>query len=780
MGGKKRKVEDGDKAGASAKRGKNGEEDGGNLAARGRGKGKAKAKSKAEPGKGQEQVAEKAADDTGKDKKKKEDPPIVCQPVTRDAFNKLFRGTEPLVPSVAAPELVEQVEPPMGCEQTTPGSTNQADAPASGAPKPTPPVPVEMKLGSLVTFAQGLGSDCEQGDCERLSWMRDKLQKAEPHEFEALLKESMGHPLLEQHKSETYAKEGLTTDDWSYGDEAGDNVEDLVTFAVWLAAKPAVSVPCSSGPLVDPCVPSTETNLVGTEVDLTKETPQASDRDDFLASCMDEAARTLFVWDKEENMSKIAQKAASWSGLGEFCVATACSGTGSFEICFTEALKAFLKEFAGPEGKDAQVTVPFAVEITPFKQKFLSCALANLGGDGAEAPCIFEDIRHIASPEKRRCTTHGKACSLPQPESVFAFGAGFSCTSLSALNGEARQNTNAVAENKAVPTVDTFKGCIDIIQATRPLLVVLENVPRIDCPMDEEAESNLDQCLKVLENPSPDLTYKARPFLVNSLWFGLPQSRERVYICAVQTSSEKLAVSPQAFLDEVEANLKKLYKTPPAAASLLLPDDDPAVVAELERLSENRAKTGLTTGNTSDKSQSWVKMHMSLAEKRGISWPIAPLHPEVTQSPWYETLPARMREVLALADHERAKKDVAFADIYHSATRYNTGGKQHVPIVLPSSVLFSFERNRLVLGRELLRYQGLFYPRSLLNNFSEAQLGNLAGNACSSTVQGSILMAMLAALALSTDSEEEETQGIGDLLSRLGQIANGDSVAAAK
>ena len=38
-------------------------------------------------------------------------------------------------------------------------------------------------------------------------------------------------------------------------------------------------------------------------------------------------------------------------------------------------------------------------------------------------------------------------------------------------------------------------------------------------------------------------------------------------------------------------------------ASLLLPDDDPAVVAELERLSENRAKTGLTTGNTSDRAK---------------------------------------------------------------------------------------------------------------------------------------------------------------------------------
>eukprot|EP00435_Cladocopium_sp_Y103_P028555 s642_g7.t1 len=522
MAPKKRKAADGHKAGAPAKRGKDREEDGDNLPVPARAKGKAKAKPKAEPGTGQEQVVEKASDDSGKEKKKKEDPPIVCQPVTRDAFNKLFKGTEPLVPSVDAPDLAQQVEPPVGCEQITPSSTTQTDARASETPKATPPFAVEMKLGSLVTFAKSLSSDCEQGDSEQRSWMREKLQKAEPHEFQALLKESMDHPLLDQHKNEIYAREGLTTDDWRYGDEAGDTLEDLVTFALWLAAKPALSV--NFGFFV-------------------AQRRQQKEHVAFVVLKEQEAARKLFCWDQEENMSKIVQKAASWSGLGEFSVATACSGTGSFEICFAEALRAFLREFAGPEGKDAQVKVPFAVEITPFKQKFLACVV--------KGPKIIKS---------RKTALQGSVCQL--------------------------------------------------------------------------RESNLDQCLKILENPSPELTYKARPFLVNSLWFGLPQNRERVYICAVQTSSDKLAVSPQTFLDEVEANLKKLYKTPPAAASLLLPDDDPAVVAELER--------------------------------------------------------------------------------------------------------------------------------------------------CSSTVQGSILMAMLAALALSTDSEEEETKGIGDLLSRLGQIADGDTVAATK
>ena len=56
-----------------------------------------------------------------------------------------------------------------------------------------------------------------------------------------------------------------------------------------------------------------------------------------------------------------------------------------------------------------------------------------------------------------------------------------------------------------------------------------------------------------------------------------------------------------------------------AEEELLLPDDDIAVVTELQRLSEVRRKAGITATASSDKSQSWVKQHMALAEKRHLS-----------------------------------------------------------------------------------------------------------------------------------------------------------------
>ncbi len=56
------------------------------------------------------------------------------------------------------------------------------------------------------------------------------------------------------------------------------------------------------------------------------------------------------------------------------------------------------------------------------------------------------------------------------------------------------------------------------------------------------------------------------------------------------------------------------------------------------------------------------------------------------------------QQVLALADHDTQRKEIAFADIYHSATRFNTGPGAHIPICLPSSVMYSFERQRIVLG----------------------------------------------------------------------------------
>lgn len=77
----------------------------------------------------------------------------------------------------------------------------------------------------------------------------------------------------------------------------------------------------------------------------------------------------------------------------------------------------------------------------------------------------------------------------------------------------------------------------------------------------------------------------------------------------------------------------------------------------------------------------------------------------------------------------RSKKRFNYCDVYHSANRYACGTMDAVPIVLPRSIVWSFQRQRPLLGRELLRCQGLSYHSEVLEPFSESQLTNLAGNA---------------------------------------------------
>lgn len=82
--------------------------------------------------------------------------------------------------------------------------------------------------------------------------------------------------------------------------------------------------------------------------------------------------------------------------------------------------------------------------------------------------------------------------------------------------------------------------------------------------------------------------------------------------------------------------------------------------------------------------------------------------------------------MVGFAAHDRELgKDVRFADIYHSANRFATGGSI-LPIVLPRSQIWCFDRNRLLLGSELLGIQGQENDGA---GFSQAQLTDLAGNA---------------------------------------------------
>ena len=87
-------------------------------------------------------------------------------------------------------------------------------------------------------------------------------------------------------------------------------------------------------------------------------------------------------------------------------------------------------------------------------------------------------------------------------------------------------------------------------------------------------------------------------------------------------------------------------------------------------------------------------------------------------------------KVVAFAADERyrGKKDIQYVDAYHSANRYASSGELFF-IVLPRTTAWSFKKQRLLLGRELIRLQGLSFPPRMLDQFSESCLGDMAGNA---------------------------------------------------
>ena len=58
-------------------------------------------------------------------------------------------------------------------------------------------------------------------------------------------------------------------------------------------------------------------------------------------------------------------------------------------------------------------------------------------------------------------------------------------------------------------------------------------------------------------------------FLVDCLWYGLPQSRRRIYIVGVKHRARGLQMNPEQFLDQVHVHLGKLHLVPPDPDSWL-------------------------------------------------------------------------------------------------------------------------------------------------------------------------------------------------------------------
>lgn len=64
-------------------------------------------------------------------------------------------------------------------------------------------------------------------------------------------------------------------------------------------------------------------------------------------------------------------------------------------------------------------------------------------------------------------------------------------------------------------------------------------------------------------------SYSCQCFLLDASWYGLPQSRKRIFIVCLSLSRPEVNVSAEAFFKSVKDLLGKMYVKPPPVDSYL-------------------------------------------------------------------------------------------------------------------------------------------------------------------------------------------------------------------
>ena len=102
---------------------------------------------------------------------------------------------------------------------------------------------------------------------------------------------------------------------------------------------------------------------------------------------------------------------------------------------------------------------------------------------------------------------------------------------------------------------ESFTGLCDLMEMRRPDLLIFENVDDIDKPK-EDAGSDLD----ILKNKWASLGYELQVCYCDSHRFGVPQSRERIYIVAINAFDPKTFTLVDRSINQVFSTFSSLLK----------------------------------------------------------------------------------------------------------------------------------------------------------------------------------------------------------------------------
>ncbi|KAK4042658.1 hypothetical protein C8A01DRAFT_13781 [Parachaetomium inaequale] len=476
-------------------------------------------------------------------------------------------------------------------------------------------------------------------------------------------------------------------------------------------------------------------------------------------------------------------------------VATLCSGTEA-PIFGLNLIQDALE--ANGYGAGFEFEHLFSCEIEPFKQGFIRRNLPP-------GTLIFRDVVELASAAGsagKATTAGGSKAAIPAQKLDILF-AGCSCVDYSNLNqskpsgcvptldrhlkqnpkettgGAAKKRAGKAHDQESTPvkldeafvealdrgleelhdlpsggeSTRTFFAAIKLITVSRPKLIILENV--YNAPWDMYT----DQIF-------PKICYVARMARLDSKDFYLPQTRQRGYLVAADATNIGVERAT-AIVDEWAVQILR-YKRPPSApiTAFLRPVDDPATIqarADMESKSSYSSEWALCS-----------LRHADARQKRNIHRDDNPFSKKAMRNgrlisttypshAWLGFWNAQVPRIIDLID-------IAFAALHQEGVdgRYKTGMidvsqnvdrneffvggrsrmRNHLGIVgciTPTGMPIITDLMRPVTGTETLALQGLPVDKLVISTETQAQLRDLAGNAMTVTVVGTVTLVLLLA-----------------------------------
>ncbi|KAH7091264.1 hypothetical protein FB567DRAFT_269948 [Paraphoma chrysanthemicola] len=392
-------------------------------------------------------------------------------------------------------------------------------------------------------------------------------------------------------------------------------------------------------------------------------------------------------------------------------VTTMCSGTESPLLALDLLSKGLEKAGQAP----IKVNHHFSAEIEVFKQSYIERNFAP--------PRLFRDVRDFSRENATTAVTaYGAEETIPSGIDILI--AGFVCKDLSRLNSR-QKDLDDDGESG-----DTWRAIYSYAKRFRPRIVLLENV-KGSASTWETLVSKWDK-----------IGYEARWLICDTKRYYLPQTRERMYMVAIEREQfgkkADLAVAQWQYLMQ---SLQRQCSSPyEAFLSGMLGEssDHNALVSEPDwALCKLRYD------------------HIRSDERLGILRPITKWSengtvqpPDIANRQWYHSQSSRVYDAIDVAHLQAAKKGydsmhkMAVWDVSQNVDRFKADFGI-LPCITPGGCDFASNRQVALTGSQLLLLQGMPLNKMLFATETQRECQDLAGNAMSTTVIGASLVSAI-------------------------------------